>query len=326
MPIKIYHAAPSDPSDHLRRFSGRPEDLDEERLQLVAHMRTGSLEEAFAQSQHLDRPHGPWHEHPEQVLFLHPGPYPAGPLPSATPRSTAVGDVLEDCESFARFLVADVGVVPLPPRPAPALRFPLHPTEWRRMLVQVWDVALAWRLITLRASQEPDGMANLGAYAREDLASWLGVDVNRAMSDETDLRVPILIVPVSAPVAEPASARANEGGEAGTEYTPIDGHHRIYKALTEGRQRLPVYRLTPLEGAIVDDTAARFGNRTRATRYHMCGQRLTRYTQARGGQRFTWFADETTPLLTHCPRCGKPLTPGTVRAHPPHRPSVPGSK
>lgn len=300
MPIKIYHANPPNVAE---QFSGRIEDLDEERLQLVAHMRTESLDEACAWSQHLDRP---WHEDQERVLFLHPGPYPSGPSPAATPRSTSVGDVLEDCETLARFLVAPLGFTPLPPRPAPALRFPQHPIEWRRMFVQVWDVALAWRLVALRASQEPDGMANLDAYAREDLASWLGVEVNRAMSDQTDLRVPILIVPVGG------------SGEGQTEYTPIDGHHRIYKALTERRQRLPVYRLTPLEGAIIDETAARFGNRTRATRYHTCGQRLTRYTQARGGQRFTWFADAATPLLTYCPRCGKPLAPGALRIHRPN--------
>lgn len=233
MPIKIYHANPSNVAE---QFSGRVEDLDEERLQLVAHMRAESLDEAFAWSQHLDRP---WHEDQERVLFLHPGPYPCGPSPVATPRSTSVGDVLEDCETLARFLVAPLGFIPLPSRPAPALRFPKHPAEWRRMFVQMWDVALAWRLVALRASHEPDGMANLDAYAREDLASWFGVEVNRAMSDQTDLRVPILIVP------------AGGSGEGQTGYTPIDGHHRIYKALTEGRQRLPVYRLTPLEGAIV---------------------------------------------------------------------------
>lgn len=122
-----------------------------------------------------------------------------------------------------------------------------------------------------------------------------------------------MIVPVGVSAGGRAGARVSGDDEERTEYTPIDGHHRLYKALTEGRQRLPVYRLTPLEGAIVDETAARFGNRTRATRYHTCGQRLKRYTQARGNQRFTWFADETTPLLIHCPRCGKPLTPGTVR-------------
>lgn len=317
MPIKIYHAhplalpQPLNPPDESRAISGQADDLDQSRLHLVAHMRTGSLEEAFAWSQHLDRP---WHENPERVLFLHPGPYPRGLSPAPTPRSTSVGDVLEDCESFARFLIADVGFVPLPPRPAPVVRFPHHPVEWRKMFVQVWDVALAWKLIALRESQEPDGTANLGVYARDDLASWLGVEIERAMSDETDVRVPILIVPVGG------------NGENPVEYTPIDGHHRIFKALTEGRKGLPTYRLTPLEGAIIDETAARFGNRIRVTRYHSCGQRLTRYTrytQTRGKQRFTWFADEATPLLTHCPRCGKPLTSGTVRVHRP-QPSQPG--
>lgn len=309
MPIKVYHASLPNPVGERRDISGHGDDLDDPGLHLIAHMRTDSLEEAFAWSQRLDHP---WHEDPDHVLFLHPGPYPSGAAFGPTPRSTSVGDVLEECGSFARWRVAPMGFEPLPARPSPSLQFPLHPTEWRKLFVQVWDVALAWRLIALRPDQTPDGYANLQHYRPQDLTGWLGVDEARAMSDETDVRVPILIVPVG--------DGGVGAGENPKEFTPIDGHHRIFKALTEGRPGLPAYRLTPLEGAIVDETAARFGNRTQVARYHTCGQRLTRYTQTRDKQRFTWFADETTPLLTRCPRCGTPLTSGTVRVHRP-RPS-----
>lgn len=308
MPIKVYHARlpepPFPPGDGtLRLPAGRLEDLAEDQLQLIAHMRTGHFEEAFVWSQHVEHVGDhPWQEDAEHVLYLHPGPYPVGSALHSTPRSTSVGDVLENCDDFTRFLVAPVGFMRLPPRPAPPLQFPRHPVEWRKLLVQVWDVALAWRLIALRSSQGPDGYANLQQYRPEDLGGWLGVDEAQAMSDATDLRVPIFIVPM---------------GEDPVEYTPIDGHHRIFKGLREGRTRLPTYRLTPLEGAVVDETAARFGNRTHVTRYHTCGQRLTRYTQTHGKQRFIWLADEATPLLTHCPGCGQPLTPNTLRVHRP---------
>lgn len=300
MPIKVYHASvpnvPNVPSlnDAAQPFSERVEDLDESTLRLIAHLNTEDLEQAFAWSQHLDRP---WHEDANRVLFLHPGPM---------PRSTSVGDVLERTDTYERYLVASTGFTPLPPRPAPELRFPLHEHEWRHLLVLAWDVAQAWRLIALRQSHEPDGLANLAQYRPNDLAGWLGVDPVRAMSDATDLRVPLLIVPI------------------GDELTPIDGHHRLYKALREGRDALPAFRLTPVEATVIDLTAARFGARTSSIRYHVCGQRLTRYTVRRREQPpISWYADASTPLLTRCPRCGRLLTPATTRRFPP-RPKMPG--
>lgn len=288
MPIKIYHANP----DYAVRFGKRTADLDEHSLRLIAHLSPDDLEEAFAWSQHLDHP---WHEDAEHVLFLHPGPY-----PGSVPRSTSVGDVLERTSTYERYLVASTGFTPLPLRPAPELRFPLHEHEWRHMLVLAWDVALAWRLIAQRPSQEPDSFANLRHYSTNDLTGWLGVDPVHAMSDDTDLRLPLLIVPV------------------GDEFTPIDGHHRLYKALREGREQLPVFRLTPIEAAVIDITAARLGARTSSTRYHTCGQRLTRYALRRRNQPpLSWYADATMPLLTHCPRCGKPLTSSATRILPP---------
>lgn len=247
MPIKVYHASVPDmpnPSNAARSFCERVEDLDERALHLIAHLNTENLDEAFAWSQHLDHP---WHEDADRVLFLHPGPYPT-PHPGVTPRSTSVGDVLERTGTYERYLVASADFTPLPSRPAPELRFPFHEHEWRHLLVLAWDVALAWRLIALRPSHEPDGLANLAQYRPNDLAGWLGVDPVRAMSDATDLRVPLIIVPV------------------GDELTPIDGHHRLYKSLREGRDALPAFRLTPVEATVIDLSAARFGARTSSTR------------------------------------------------------------
>lgn len=291
MPIKVYHAHVPAPGHPGTSFSERVEDLDESTLRLVAHMSTEHLEEAFAWSQHLDRP---WYEDAEHVLFLHTGPYPGDGS-----RSTSVGDVLECTETYERYLVASAGFMPLPPRPAPELRFPLHEHEWRHLLVLAWDVALAWRLIAPRPSHAPDGLANLRHYSTNDLTGWLGVDPAHTMSDDTDVRVPLLIVPV------------------GDEFTPIDGHHRLYKGLREGQNALPAFRLTPVEAAVIEITAARLGARTSSTRYHSCGQRLTRYTVRRRDQPpISWYADAVTPLLACCPRCGKPLTSSAMRTHP----------
>lgn len=289
MPIKIYHAQVPNPGDAARSFSERVEALDEHALRLIAHMNTENLDEAFAWSQHLDHP---WHEEVDRVLYFHPDPYPGD-----APRSTSVGDVLERTSTYERYLVASAGLTPLPPRPAPELRFPLHAHEWRHLLVLAWDVALAWRLIAwrliaLRPARDPDGFANLAHYRTGDLAGWLGVDPARAMSDATDLRIPLLIVPV------------------GDEFTPIDGHHRLYKALREGQNALPAFRLTQVEAAVIDLTAARLGARTSSAHYHTCGQRLTRYTvRRRDRPPISRYADAATPLLTHCPQCGRPLTP-----------------
>lgn len=119
---------------------------------------------------------------------------------SSTPRSTSVGDILEVCATHERWLVGSVGFLPLPPRPTPPLQFPAYPHEWRKMLIQVWDVALAWRLIALRPTQAPDGMANLPRYHPKDLEHLLGVSPQHAMSDAVDLRIPLLLVGATAPL------------------------------------------------------------------------------------------------------------------------------
>ncbi|MGW5741560.1 hypothetical protein [Amycolatopsis sp. NPDC003861] len=58
------------------------------------------------------------------------------------------------------------------------------------------------------------------------------VDVEYAMT-ETDLAKPIIIAPLS----------GSSGESLGL--MPIDGWHRIYRALVEGRETLPAYLLNP---------------------------------------------------------------------------------
>lgn len=318
MPMKLYHAydaydtkspvlatsqaAPNGtPLEHVP-----PADLhDDTRLYLVAHLATEDPVEAIAISQHHE-PDYRWHDQTAYVLTLHPGPYPEGRSDggggdrcSATPRSTVAGDVLEQTGSYARFLVTEGGYIPLHPRPAPELHFPLHKCEWRNLFVQSWDVALAWRLIARRPSHEPDGMIDPAAFDAKTLADFLGVDPVHALSDATDLRIPILVAPIPA-------------GDNDRECVPIDGHHRLYKALIEHSHHLPAFRLSPVEAAVTDLTGARFGARTHATLYHTCGERITRYSLRRGRRRISWLATATDPLLTTCPRCAHRLTSGTL--------------
>jgi|GEM_PF-4108509 hypothetical protein len=202
MPIKVYHTKQAESSLLIGLWpNGKPQVVDDSQWQLIAHLHTDHLEEAFCQSQNSD---GTWALDAQHVLHLHPGPYPCGTTPSHLPRSTSVGDILERCATGERFLVAAMGFVPLPPRPAPPLAYPCHPAEWRTLLAQTWDVALAWCLVGRRLAEHPVGGVTLHPVARRDalcsaLTSWLAVDPTQAMSDETDLRVPLLLLPVTPP-------------------------------------------------------------------------------------------------------------------------------
>ena len=237
MPIKVYHAWPRDArhafSDRLADLADLAdlERLDEARLVLVAHLATDDLEQAFAWTQHVDIP---WDTQTNRVLALQPGPYPlVGELTSPQPRSTSVGDVFERTPTGERFLVASVGFVPLPMRPAPARRFPQRGEERHQVGPFSWDVALAWRLIAQRAQRPqgvqqpgqdagvaPSSVAAVGATAagasatapapRPDgrdplrlisstvMAQLATIDVLHALTDEVDPRIPLLIASAQA--------------------------------------------------------------------------------------------------------------------------------
>ena len=60
----------------------------------------------------------------------------------------------------------------------------------------------------------------------------VSVDIEFALT-KTDLTRPLIVAPLVAPSGEPLGA------------IPIDGWHRIYRALSEGRETLPAYLLNP---------------------------------------------------------------------------------
>ena len=312
MPTKVYHAWPR---DHDHAFSDRLTDLDEARLVLVAHLATTDLEVAFAWTQHDDVP---WHLNGGRVLALQPGPYPLiGDRRSTTPRSTSVGDVIEIAPDGQRFLVAGVGFVSLPLRPAPTVRFPLHDEEHHRIGPFTWDIALAWQLVGQRevgddAAPAPEGLDLLSPLlgrlptplapagpaeapppdggdavlqvAQEVVARLGALDLRQALTDAVDPRIPALL----APPAASASAL-------------IDGRRRLVKAVLEDWSGVPYYRLTMPETAVCCDAYTPF--LARRPHRHACGYPLIQTQLAVAGDRWTWEADAATPLLWRCPHC-----------------------
>ena len=323
MPTKVYHAWPRDPR---QAFSDRLIDLDEARLVLVAHLATTDPEVAFAWTQHVDVP---WHLVPQRVLALQPGPYPLiGDRRSPAPRSTAVGDVIEIAPDGQRFLVAGMGFVPVPPRPATTVRFPLHHEERRRIGPFAWEIARAWQLVGQRElgddtapapallspllgrlrtppapagparTPRPDGGDALLLVAQEVLARLGALDLRQALTDAVDPRIPVLLAPPATPAAPtPTSAL-------------IDGCRRLVKAVLEDWSGVPFYRLTMPETAVCCDAYTPF--LARRSHRHACGYPLIRTQLAVAGDRWTWEADATTPLLWRCPHC-RALIPGRVK-------------
>jgi len=318
MPTKIYHAWPR---DVRQAFSDRLADLDEDRLMLVAHLATDDLEQAFAWTQHDE---APWRLNTDRVLALQPGPYPLiGDRRSPVPRSTSVGDVIEIAPDGQRFLVASVGFVPLPPRPATTVRFPLHYDERHRIGPFSWDIARAWQLVGQRelgndapAAPElssphadrfsmysapgdlagsavmphPDGSDALLVVAQEVLARLGELDLRQALTDAVDPHIPVLIAPSSTTTSTLASASML-----------IDGRRRLVKSVLEDWSGVPYYCLTMPETAVCCEAFTPF--LTYRSHRHTCGYPLIETALAVAGDDWRWEADVATPLLRRCPHC-----------------------
>lgn len=71
------------------------------------------------------------------------------------------------------------------------------------------------------------------AEQRPGFIQLIRIDVNTAYAMTTDLTQPIIVAPLGSDTSEECGA------------IPIDGWHRIYHALVEGRTHLPMLLLTP---------------------------------------------------------------------------------
>jgi len=112
--------------------------------------------------------------------------------------------------------------------------------ETFRFLMVQWDIVKARfliqqsnkRLDTLRVR---DAARAYGLDTSQSIDSWAHVDETRAMSDEIDTIIPVILALIQ--------------GDEGTRPKPIliDGLHRLYKAYREGKETIPCYALTSEE-------------------------------------------------------------------------------
>lgn len=132
--------------------------------------------------------------------------------------------------------------------------------EWFTFAFREFDVAAAWRLIEKGREMKTISTESAYDYYLKDndfdfnaesnwsepndrggrrmikMPSLIGVtiDIKKAMSDEVDYSVPLLVAPIFA-----------EGKFAG--HVVIDGWHRAYKAYKQGVKELPAFVLTEKE-------------------------------------------------------------------------------
>ena len=112
--------------------------------------------------------------------------------------------------------------------------------ETYRFFMVRWDIVKARFLIRER-STSPD-MLQVGITAHtygldkpQTRDSWAYVDEARAMSQEIDTTIPVILALIQ--------------GDEGEKPKPIliDGLNRLYKAFREGKETIPCYVLTPDE-------------------------------------------------------------------------------
>lgn len=112
--------------------------------------------------------------------------------------------------------------------------------EIHRFFVVRWDIVKA-RFITQQPGRRLDTL-NVITAARayafdkpQTVDSWAYVDPKRAMSQEIDLDIPVILAIIQGkPEDRPRPLL-------------IDGLHRLYKAYREERLSIPCYALTPDE-------------------------------------------------------------------------------
>jgi hypothetical protein len=102
--------------------------------------------------------------------------------------------------------------------------------EWFVYLCQRYNVAKAWRMAQAWSPEERKARLVKHPLPLATLETII-VDVEKAMSPEVDLSVPLLVLQGKNP--------------SGSEWKMvIDGWHRIYKASQEGKRKLPAFLFT----------------------------------------------------------------------------------
>ena len=127
---------------------------------------------------------------------------------------------------------------------------PIFPHEESVLLASVWDVNAAWSLIKADRERVPVPRKFIESFYTQMLKgmdeaeermpngslripfSLIDIDKEKALSDTTDLSIPIIMVKIK------------------NSHFPVDGRHRIYKAY-HTNQPLTAYLLTEMEEQII---------------------------------------------------------------------------